>query len=88
LTESGSGSWPSWSHDSRWIYYTAATLGQGNRVKIYRVSVDGGTPEQIMDIQFRGTGYAFSWYGLDPDDNPLLLRDAGTNEVYALTLVR
>ena len=31
--------------------------------------------------------YGF-WFGLDPDDNPLLLRDEGTDEIYALTLER
>lgn len=89
LTEPGSGNWPSWSHDSRWIYYTGSNQGPGNRVKILRISVDGGAPEKIMDLQdFRATGYDLNWYGLDPEDNPLMLRDAGANEVYALTLER
>ena len=30
--------------------------------------------------------YANGWLGLDPTDAPLLLRDAGTDEIYALTL--
>jgi Tol biopolymer transport system component len=89
LTEPGSGNWPSWSHDSRWIYYTGSNQGPGNRVKILRISVDGGAPEKIVDLQdFRATGYDLNWYGLDPEDNPLMLRDAGANEVYALTLER
>jgi hypothetical protein len=45
-----------------------------------------------MDLWRRGrdglTGWDWSWFGLDPDDNPIMLRDAGTNEVYALTLER
>jgi len=28
------------------------------------------------------------WFGLDPNDTPLLLRDAGTRDIYALTLDR
>jgi Tol biopolymer transport system component/DNA-binding winged helix-turn-helix (wHTH) protein len=79
--------WPSWSHDSRWIYYLSGPKSRGNRVEMFRISPHGGTPEPILDLQdFRGTGYDFGWYGLDVNDNPLLLRDAGTNEVYALTL--
>jgi hypothetical protein len=56
---------------------------------IFRISVNGGQPEKIVDLQaFRSTGHSWSWFGLDPDDNPLMLRDAGTNEIYALTLER
>jgi Tol biopolymer transport system component len=86
LSELGSGNWPSWSRDSRWIYYTAS---DAHRTSIFRISVNGGQPERIADLPgFRGTGWDFSWFGLDPDDNPIMLRDAGTNEVYALTLER
>ena len=89
LTEAGSGNWPSWSHDSRWIYYMGSSQGKGNRLTIYRVSTDGGRPELVVELPgFRGAGYDCGWIGLDPDDNPLLLRDAGTSEIYALTLER
>jgi len=58
LTETGSGGWPSWSHDSRWIYYVGSNRGQGDRFTIFRISVDGGKPEQIADLTgFRGTGH-------------------------------
>ena len=33
---------------------------------------------------FRQTGYYGSWLGMAPDDSPLLLRDTGTQEIYAL----
>lgn len=87
LTEKLSGNWPSWSHDSRWIYYLASDVFQ--RVRIARVSVDGGAPQQVADLPgLRLTGWDWTWFGIDHDDNPLLLRDEGTNEVYALTLER
>jgi Tol biopolymer transport system component/DNA-binding winged helix-turn-helix (wHTH) protein len=89
LTESGSGIWPSWSHDSRWVYYVGSVHGQGEGVTIFRISVNGGQPEKVVNLQaFRGAGHNWMWFGLDPDDNPLMLRDAGTNEIYALTLQR
>jgi Tol biopolymer transport system component len=89
LSEAGSGNWPSWSQDSQWIYYAAANPGQQNHVTVSRVSVDGNVRERVMDLPgFRGTGYDWGWIGLDPDDNVLLLRDAGTSEVYSLTLER
>ena len=28
----------------------------------------------------------FNWFGLAPDDSPLVLRDVGSNEIYALDL--
>ena len=33
---------------------------------------------------FRQTGTFSIWLGLAPDDSPLLLRDTGTQEIYAL----
>ena len=38
-----------------------------------------------MDLKdLRVTGYFGLWMGLAPDDSPLLHRDAGTQEIYAL----
>jgi len=33
-------------------------------------------------------GFFGFWLGLDPTDAPLLLRDGGTQNIYALTLER
>jgi hypothetical protein len=35
---------------------------------------------------YRFTGSLFQWMGLDPQDSPMLLRDVGTADIYALTL--
>jgi len=42
--------------------------------------------ERVVDLKnFRMTGYSWGfWLGLAPDDSPLLLRDVGTQEIYAL----
>jgi Tol biopolymer transport system component len=86
LVNHGSVNWPSWSHDSHSIYYLD---GLGNHFSISRIAANGGAPQNIVDLKdFRTKGFWGFWLGLDPDDNPLLLRDAGTNEVYALTLER
>jgi len=34
------------------------------------------------------TGSAGAFLGLDPDDSPLVLRDQGRSDIYALTLQR
>ncbi|MGC2615673.1 MAG: winged helix-turn-helix domain-containing protein, partial [Terracidiphilus sp.] len=87
LTESGSGNWASWSRDSRSIYFLGSL--DENRQVIYRISVEGGRPERIADLPgLRPTGWIYGWVGFDPDENPIMLRDAGTREIYALTLGR
>jgi len=84
--------YPSWSHDGRFIYYLTGPNYHGVNFAergVYRIPVTGGKPEKVAGLNgFRHTGYYSFWMGLDPDDNPLLLRDAGTDEIYALTLER
>jgi len=49
--------------------------------------VPGGTPQRVVDLKdFRFTGAIGGWISLDPDDTPILLRDNGSNDIYALTL--
>jgi DNA-binding winged helix-turn-helix (wHTH) protein/Tol biopolymer transport system component len=75
---------PNWSKDSRFIYFQRSTDHRG----IFRVPISGGDEEQIIDLKdFRNMGwYTGGWLGLDPVDAPLLLRDTGTDEIYAFTL--
>jgi Tol biopolymer transport system component len=78
----GPSDWPSWSNDSRFIYFFAWPSEAA-----YRIPVTGGTPEKIVDLHdVKQTGWAGSWMGLDPTDTPMLLRDVGTDDIYALTL--
>jgi hypothetical protein len=37
---------------------------------------------------FPFTGTLSLWFGLDPTDAPLMLRDVSTSDIYALTLER
>jgi hypothetical protein len=56
---------------------------------IYRVPATGGKAEKVVALRdSRDTNFEWKWWGLDPDDNPLILRDAGTYDVYALALER
>ena len=82
----GLNAFPSWSKDSRFIYFLRPTDDRG----VYRVPISGGHEERILDLKdFRYTGwYGNGWLGLDPTDAPLRLRDTGTDEIYALTLER
>ena len=84
LLRKGLNGFPNWSKDGRFIYFLRVTDDRG----IFRIPISGGDEERIVDLkEFRNMGwYPNGWLGLDPTDAPLLLRDAGTDEIYALTL--
>jgi serine/threonine protein kinase/Tol biopolymer transport system component len=72
-----------WSVDSKHIYFDT---GSSKQLAIYRVRVADRKPERLIDLQnFRRVVDPWvSWMGLTPDGSPLLMRDIGSEEVYAL----
>jgi len=79
----GGVGWPSWSRDSQFVYFA----GIQDHPTVSRVSVSGKGPELVVDLKdFHSTGLFGLWLGLDPTDAPLLLRDIGSDDIYALTL--
>ena len=74
---------PAWSHDGQFIYFLRGTGNAG----LYRIRPVGGEEEEIVDLKgFQYTGYFGLWMGLDPEDNLLLLRDLGGDDIYSLKL--
>ena len=74
-------SFPDWSHDSRYIYFLSWPENPG----VFRVRIQDSSVERVADLKdFQPTGYWEDWMGLDPKDAPLLLRDTGLQDVYAL----
>jgi hypothetical protein len=56
---------------------------------VFKISVEGGKIERVVDLKgFPMTGWFSYWFGLDPTDAPLLLRNVGSEDIYALTLDR
>jgi len=54
---------------------------------VLRVRISDRKLEQVLDLKnSRMGGYFGYWLGLAPDDSPLLLRDTGSQEIYALDL--
>jgi eukaryotic-like serine/threonine-protein kinase len=57
---------------------------------IFRIPVKGGEVKLVADPKdWHAVGDWLQldpWMGLDPIDAPLLLRDTGTEDIYALTL--
>jgi serine/threonine protein kinase/Tol biopolymer transport system component len=77
-------SWPEWSANSKDIYFV---LERPNTPSgRYRIHIADRKLEMVQSYQdARLTGGTFgNWYGLAPDDSPLVLRDAATQEIYAL----
>jgi Tol biopolymer transport system component len=81
--QKGQIGFPSWSRDGRYIYFVRWVNDAG----VYRINPSGDDEERVVDLHgFPHTGVFTLWMGLDPEDAPLLLRDAGTDDIYALSL--
>jgi DNA-binding winged helix-turn-helix (wHTH) protein/Tol biopolymer transport system component len=80
----GDVNFPSFSHDGKFIY---ALDHLGAERFIFRIPVIGGKPQRLFDLKdVKMTGRLTFSLSLDPTDAPLLLRETGSSEIYALTL--
>jgi Tol biopolymer transport system component len=74
-------SFPNWSKDGQYVYFVRA----GREPAALRVRLRDHRVEDVASLKnMRQTGFFGPWSGLAPDDSPMLLRDAGTQELYAL----
>jgi eukaryotic-like serine/threonine-protein kinase len=72
---------PSWSKDGQSIYFAHYPANPA----VLKVRISDGKLEQVADLKgFAPTGFWGFWLGLDPEDSPLMLRDAGTQDIYSL----
>jgi Tol biopolymer transport system component len=79
----GEVGYPLWSHDGKFIYFVSPVNDPG----VYRIRPSGGEAERVVDLKsFRYTSVWRYFLGLDPEDTPLMLRDTGTDDIFALTL--
>ncbi len=74
--------WVEWSASGRFVYFKRL----GNQAAFLRVNMHTRQVEDVVDLKnIKNTGWAGGlWIGLTPDDSPILLRDTGTQEIYAL----
>jgi eukaryotic-like serine/threonine-protein kinase len=72
-----------WTRDSKYLYFDS---GSGLDPAISRVRMADRKLERVTGLKdFRRVEFSFyPWSGLTPDGAPLMLRDVGTQEVYAL----
>jgi eukaryotic-like serine/threonine-protein kinase len=72
-----------WARDGKHIYFDTMVEKEP---AIYRVRVADRKLEKVAslkDLPRRAWGSLGAWTGLAPDDSPLALRDASTQEIYA-----
>ncbi|HKS95795.1 MAG TPA: hypothetical protein VJV74_06620, partial [Terriglobia bacterium] len=73
--------YPCWSHDGRLVYF----LRIGGDGGVERVAVPSGRIEPVASLKgMHRTGVYGFWLGLTPDDTPLVLKDAGTQDVVSM----
>ncbi len=72
---------PSWSHDSKYIYFDT----EGEDRALRRVRAADGHVDQLVSMRTY-PNLAWWWSGIAPDDSPLILRNLGSTEVYSLML--
>ncbi len=84
ITDPGNVGYPSWSSDSRYLYYDDFA---GNP-RYRRVKVGEHDPEDVVSLSKLKSysGLWGAWSGLSPDNSPLFVRDTSTQEIYALDL--
>ncbi|MGC2660346.1 MAG: protein kinase [Bryobacteraceae bacterium] len=82
LSQSDIGYLSGWSRDGNFVYFKLL----GNHGAIMRVNVKTRILEQVVSLaNIKDTGYGGGvWIGLTPGNSPLLLRDTGAQEIYAL----
>lgn len=84
LPVKGNVDFPCFSRDSQSIYFLRWGVDQG----VFRIRLKGGEPEEkIWDLKDWHLGGFFKYsMSLDPTDAPLVSRDIGSQDIYALTL--
>jgi DNA-binding winged helix-turn-helix (wHTH) protein/Tol biopolymer transport system component len=78
---------PVWSHDEKYIYFDVVQSRADDA--IWRVRVADGKIERVVGIiDFpRAASPTFgTWFGLAPDDSPLMLREIHETEIFALNV--
>jgi Tol biopolymer transport system component/DNA-binding winged helix-turn-helix (wHTH) protein len=75
--------YPTWSHDGQYIYFDTTLTEDAN---FFRVRISDRKLERLVSLKGmrRYWGDLGSWTGLTPDDTPLLIRDVGSQEIYAI----
>jgi serine/threonine protein kinase/Tol biopolymer transport system component len=77
--------YPTWSHNGDSIFFLNHLPGGD---QIFRVPVTSHKAEEVVDLKnFHAAPFLIGyWFGLAPDDSPLLIQDAGIGDFHALNI--
>ena len=76
-------SWPCWSHYGRFVYYIQAQGVRSSAVMRFRIA--DRKAERVVDLKdFHTVGFYGVSLSLTPDDQPVMTRNIGTQEIFAL----
>ncbi len=80
---SSPAAFPNWSHDGSYIYFNNPFIAEP---AVYRVRISDRKLELVTSLSRQRLGWSIAekWMGLAGDDSPLILRDTGSEEIYAL----
>ena len=81
---SGHFTYPNWSPDGKYVY---AENSVGRESAIIRVRVSDRKFQRVVDLKGIRRSFALGgglWSGISPDGSPLIMRDVGAQEIYAL----
>jgi Tol biopolymer transport system component len=80
---SSCGFYKIWSRDGKHLYFDGPCADERG---IFRVGIGDRKVERVASLKefSQVYGTAGTWFGLAPDDSPLLLRSVSTQEVYAI----
>jgi Tol biopolymer transport system component len=74
--------YPAWSRDGKYVYYHGI---RGHEDTVFRVRMSDHKVEEVASLRGITLGGGFGpWMGLAADDSPMVVRNAGTQELYAL----
>ena len=79
--------WQKWSREGDYVYFLGGpgAPGAGQSTGVFRARISDHKLEQLVSLKdLRQAPSWGGWLGLSPDDSPLLLRDTGTQDIYAL----
>jgi Tol biopolymer transport system component len=81
----GAIGYPQWSHRGEYVYFVDNRPG-GDMIE--RVGMGDRRIEELISLRsFHPAPFTVGgWMGIDPEDAPLLVRDAGTLDIHSLTL--
>ena len=74
----GPAAWPTWSADSKYIYFVRWGINW-----IFRVRVPDGQEEKVLEVPFRVAPWPFT---IGPDGSLIVLREHGRHDIYSLSI--